>query len=280
MSNSIYSTYQRLVRTIIVNYTRGYTCREGGQLMKHVILSLCLICILWISGCNSLGKSEKDIASHDKGISMEDSEQMAEDLMLIWSSTYDHKILDQAILEQIKRWNNEQEAIPFLINDLQLNGNEHAGIFRSAENWNLKGKNQAGNPFILATDEGVVTLEYDQHRETFVPEEFEFLLPIKHIQVVQNILSENKYEYLSWNKLQEGWLIDIRASIQPIEHVFSHYLSKHFLPSEEEMEYQLNGFSVLYGLQLEAVNEKWILKSVHFTLIKNEESLDQLHFHF
>lgn len=244
--------------------------------MIWIRLTLFGICLSLLGGCALEETEAMDIFSHEQA----ELQLNLEKISSIWSQAYESANLRNVIQQELERWKEPKQAIPFVIYDNRLRGREHIGLFRSLDDWELKGRSESGLAFMLQNNNGNVALTYHNQQQHYRSESFHFLLPFQHIQVIADMLDRQNYDFVSWQKWEQNWLVELHAPIKPIEFAFHDYLEHHLLDVDEEIEYQFNGFSCLYQLMLKESAEGLELKQIDFSLVKYEEPVDTLQFNF
>lgn len=233
--------------------------------------------MLLLSSCSVLTETGSEKRAHNLTI---EQKREIEQFISTWEITFQSDMLMETIAQEYARWQHPKASIPFVISQIKEDGQEHIGLFQSSNNWEIKGRSKVGHTFKLENNKGKITLSHGGEQLTYNQKNFYFLLPVQHLELIQHILFERKYDYLSWSESEQGWYVEFRSSSQPLEQMFYDYIHEHVALEQEEIDYQFNGFSIWYRLQLRELEDRLVLKSIQFSLIKNEEWLDTLLFIF
>lgn len=249
--------------------------------MKKLVFVFIIFSTLLILGACKDQSLEKEI----NGVQQEETDdaQLSNEKLqnAVWSKAYDRSQLHQAVQQQMERWVQTDREIPYYIqNKLDQDQTEVVGLFRSTNDWELKGKTKEEQVFVLKSNEDTVTLEYDEYKEELSKVEFEFLLPLKHLDVLEELLNQNKYEFMKWTEKNEGWSVQVHSSTEPINEAFVQFLLSHLTSSQSIGESGFEAYSLTYDLQLDSAKEKLVIKSLQFSLEKEGEILEQILFHF
>jgi hypothetical protein len=199
----------------------------------------------------------------------------------LWSKAYDHSQLHQALKGQIERWVTTDRAIPFyILNQLDQSQTDVVGLFRSVNDWELHGKTKENQEFTLKSNEDIAILEYDQYKEELSKVEFEFLLPLKHLRVLEELLTFKGYEFMKWREKAPGWSVQVHSSTEPINEAFIQFLLSHFTKKQNIGQDKLENYNLTYDLVLYPESEHLVIKSIQFSLEKEGDVLERILFHF
>jgi hypothetical protein len=254
---------------------------KGGCVVKKLVFVIIIFSTLLILGaCKDQSlENNNDVVAQEQVRNEKIINKKSENA--VWSKAYDDSQLHQAVEQQIERWTQTDREIPYYIqNNFDQNQTEVVGLFRSMNDWELQGKTKEGQSFVLKSNEDTVTLEYDENKEELSKVEFEFLLPLRHLDVLEDLLSQNKYEFMKWTEKNMGWSVQVRSSTEPINEAFVQFLLAHLTTSQTIGENGFEPYSLTYDLQVYPQNDQLVIKSLQFGLEKEGNILEQILFHF
>jgi lysyl-tRNA synthetase class II len=257
----------------------------GGCGMNKLVFVIMIFSTLSILGaCKDQSLEEVNIGvDQEQAVYNEKVTKLTEEMSqnVVWSKAYDKSQLHHAVEQQIKRWLDTDQAIPYYIqNNFDQNQTDVVGLFRSINDWELKGKTKEDQAFVLKSNEDIVTLEYDEYKEELSKAEFEFLIPLRHLNVLEELLSQNKYEFMKWTEKNVGWSVQVHSSTEPINEAFVQFLLAHLSTSDSIKASGFESYSLTYNLQVYAEEEQLVIKSLQFSLEKEGNILEQILFHF
>jgi hypothetical protein len=250
---------------------------------KLIFVFIIFLTIPIVGACKDKSIDEVNIGvAEERAINTENitrAEETAKDI--VWSKAYDKSQLHHVVEQQIQRWKETEQGIPYYIqNNLDQNETEVVGLFRSIDDWELKGKTKEDQAFILKSNEDMVTLEYDEYKEELSKAEFEFLLPLRHLNVLEELLSKNKYEFMKWTEQKDGWSVRVHSSTEPINEAFVEFILAHLSTSQSFKESDFESYSLTYNVKIYPEDEQLVIKSLQFKLEKEGKTLEQILFHF
>jgi hypothetical protein len=260
-----------------------YMIWGGCRMKKLVCIFIILTMFLILGACEDQSLEEVNIGvDQERAVNHAKITKLTnETSKTVWSKAYDHSLLYHAVEQQIERWQDTDQAIPYYIqNSLDQKQTDVVGLFRSINDWELKGKTKEDQAFVLKSNEDVVILEYDGYKEELAKAEFEFLIPLRHLNVLEELLSHNKYEFMKWTKQNSGWAVQVHSSTEPINEAFVQFILAHLPTSENIKESGFESYSLTFNLQVYPQEEQMIIKSLQFSLEKEGDILEQILFHF
>lgn len=180
----------------------------------------------------------------------------------------------QQLLQSEQIWQLENQAFRFKATQTNDQGDIRVrGSYRTAEDWQMEGYGGKDQTFQVINDGESVILEYEQQRRTVEHEEVKYLLPSAHLTVIEELLEQEAYQWVSLTPGELGWYILFRSGVEPLYSAFMDMiqLSADQLSMDEyALEYHLsfNGFD-FSSMQLNRID---------FRLLKNERSLENVQF--
>lgn len=199
----------------------------------------------------------------------------------LWRTAYDNSKLSESVRQQIKRWVLTESEIPYYIHSpLDGKNADVVGLFRTADDWELHGATEENQTFSLKSSEDKVTLVYDEYKEELSKAEVNMLIPLNHLYIVEEMLEANNYEWMIWREEEQHWSIQLKSTSHLLYSEFQDYIFSHFTEERGVDEETLEGYFITYDLQLYSENDKYTIKSLHFSLEKKDILLEEIQFHF
>jgi hypothetical protein len=263
-----------------------YMIRRGSlkrrfyvNIIKKITLITCLFVLL--GACQS--KSVQNDKDNYVGEGIGNVESLIQQDLIppIWQVAYDNSKLNKTVQEQIRRWSHNKGEIPYYIHSRLFGDNvDVVGLYRSIDDWELRGATVEDQTFILLSNEEKVILVYDEYEEELAKAEAAMLIPLNHLYIVEELLEGNEYEWIIWKEEEEGWSVTIRSSSDTLYSDFQDYIFPDTMEERAIGAEVLEGYYITYDLQLHRENDYYTIKSLHFSLEKRDTLLEELQFHF
>lgn len=246
-------------------------------ILKKITIITCLFLLLGACQSKSVHSDKDTYNAEGTGNSL-----IHQDLIFpIWEAAYDNSKLSEAVQQQIRRWNDNEGEIPYYIHS-RLYGDKAniVGLFRTLDDWELRGATEENQTFVLISNEEKVILVYDEYEEVLAKTEATMLIPLNHLYMVGELLKGNEYEWIIWKEKDQGWSVSLKSSAQTLYSDFQDYIFSHTLEERSIGAELLEGYFITYDLELHNENDKLTIKSLHFSLEKRDTLLEELQFHF
>lgn len=199
----------------------------------------------------------------------------------LWETSYDNSKLDESVKQQIRRWVVTESEIPYYIHSRLYGENaDVVGLFRTADDWEIRGTTEENQTFILKSSEDKISLVYDEYEEELAKAEVDMLIPLNHLYIIEKLLEANKYEWIIWREEDQHWSIQLKSSSDFLYSDFEDYIGSHFTEERSIDDESLEEYFIMYDLQLYFENDQYTIKSLHFSLEKRDILLEEIQFYF
>lgn len=245
-------------------------------------LSIFFLGVLLLSGCTASDDAALKSVKQDE---LTDSAFLNEKQYKEWKSVQqelillisDPKMLKDLVQEELVYWTEPEKTIHFSVNNGLKKEQQAVGLFHTPTEWEITGSLNQEQLFRMTNQNESVILEYDQRQKTLAVQEFFYILPHHHLELLDNILQLEQYSRLEWRKGQEYWEASLQSSLVSISEDIHSYL---FQDEGKQglINKQLSDFTITYTLSYHLTDESFSLERIQFSIEKKGKKVNELEF--